>query len=100
MVYRVAVAGASGYAGGELVRLLAAHPDLEVVSVTANSNAGRTIASVHPHLASVDLKLLETNSETLYGHDVVFLALHTAHPEPSAILLTPAWLSIVVRIIG
>ena len=75
MVYRVAVAGASGYAGGELVRLLAAHPDLEVVSVTANSNAGRTIASVHPHLASIDLKLQETNSETLSGHDVVFLAL-------------------------
>lgn len=75
MVYRVAVAGASGYAGGELVRILASHPDLEVVTVTANSNAGKPIGSVHPNLASLDLTLKETNSETLSGYDVVFLAL-------------------------
>ena len=50
---RVAVAGASGYAGGELLRLLAGHPDLELGAVTADSNAGRPIAEVHPHLAGV-----------------------------------------------
>lgn len=73
MVYRVAVAGASGYAGGELVRLLAAHPDLEVVSVTANSNAGRTLASVHPHLASIDLKLQEQIQKHYPGMTWFFL---------------------------
>ena len=50
---RVAVAGASGYAGGELLRLLAAHPDLELGAVTADSNAGRPIAEVHPQLSAV-----------------------------------------------
>src|SRR5215469_11573268 len=50
---RVAVAGASGYAGGELLRLLAAHPDLELGPVTAESSAGRPIAELHPHLAGV-----------------------------------------------
>jgi N-acetyl-gamma-glutamyl-phosphate reductase len=50
---RVAVAGASGYAGGELLRLLAGHPDLELGPVTAESSAGRPIAELHPHLAGV-----------------------------------------------
>src|ERR1700730_10546118 len=50
---RVAVAGASGYAGGELLRLLAGHPDLELGVVTAESNAGRPIAELHPHLAGL-----------------------------------------------
>jgi N-acetyl-gamma-glutamyl-phosphate reductase len=48
---RVAVAGASGYAGGELLRLLARHPDLEIATVTAGTSAGRTVADLHPHLA-------------------------------------------------
>jgi N-acetyl-gamma-glutamyl-phosphate reductase len=50
---RVAVAGGSGYAGGELLRLLAGHPDLELGPVAAESNAGRPIGEVHPHLAGV-----------------------------------------------
>ena len=50
---RVAVAGASGYAGGELLRLLAGHPDLEIGPVTAGSHAGRLVAEVHPHLAGL-----------------------------------------------
>src|SRR5579875_1140268 len=50
---RVAVAGASGYAGGELLRLLAGHPDVELTTVTAESSAGRGIAEVHPNLAGV-----------------------------------------------
>ena len=43
MVFSVAVAGASGYAGGELLRLLAAHPDFEVRTVTAHSNSGQRL---------------------------------------------------------
>jgi N-acetyl-gamma-glutamyl-phosphate reductase len=76
MSYTVAVAGASGYAGGELLRLLAAHPDFEVTTVTAHSNAGQPLVSVQPHLRSLaHLTLSDTAPETLAGHDVVFLAL-------------------------
>jgi N-acetyl-gamma-glutamyl-phosphate reductase len=76
MSYSVAVAGASGYAGGELLRLLAAHTEFEVRTVTAHSNAGQKLFEVHPHLRSLrHLTLAETTPETLAGHDVVFLAL-------------------------
>jgi N-acetyl-gamma-glutamyl-phosphate reductase len=76
MVFSVAVAGASGYAGGELLRLLAAHPDFEVRTVTAHSNAGQRLVDVQPHLRSLSsLVLTDTDAATLAGHDVVFLAL-------------------------
>lgn len=76
MSYSVAVAGASGYAGGELLRLLSAHPDLEVTTVTANQNAGQPLIATQPHLRSLaHLTLQETTPETLAGHDVVLLAL-------------------------
>ncbi|BDZ47558.1 N-acetyl-gamma-glutamyl-phosphate reductase [Naasia aerilata] len=76
MPLSVAVAGASGYAGGELLRVLAAHPELEVRTVTAHTSAGRSIGEVQPHLRSLaDLVLAETTPETLAGHDVVALAL-------------------------
>jgi N-acetyl-gamma-glutamyl-phosphate reductase len=76
MSYSVAVAGASGYAGGELLRLLSAHPDLEVTTVTAHQNAGQPLIATQPHLRSLaHLTLHETTPETLTGHDVVFLAL-------------------------
>jgi len=76
MPLSVAVAGASGYAGGELLRLLAAHPDLEVTTVTAHSNAGEPLIATQPHLRSLaGLTLAETTPEVLAGHDVVFLAL-------------------------
>jgi N-acetyl-gamma-glutamyl-phosphate reductase len=71
-----AVAGASGYAGGELVRLLLGHPHLELGAVTADSSAGHRLGEVHPHLTPVaDRVLAPTSAETLAGHDVVFLAL-------------------------
>lgn len=72
----VAVAGASGYAGGELLRLLAAHPRLDVRTVTGHGSAGQSLGEVQPHLASyADLEVQETTPEVLAGHDVVFLAL-------------------------
>ncbi len=79
MVYTVAVAGASGYVGGELLRLIAKHPQLELKTVTANTNAGETIGAMHPHLLSyADLVLQKTTADVLAGHDIVFLALpHT-----------------------
>lgn len=76
MSYSVAVAGASGYAGGELLRLLSTHPDFEVTTVTAHQNAGQSFAQTQPHLRSLgDLVLQPTTAETLAGHDIVFLAL-------------------------
>ncbi len=76
MSYTVAVAGASGYAGGELLRLLSAHPEFEVTTVTAHSNAGQPLIAVQPHLRSLaGLTLVDTTPESLTGHDIVFLAL-------------------------
>ncbi|MET3768449.1 N-acetyl-gamma-glutamyl-phosphate reductase [Marisediminicola sp. UYEF4] len=76
MSLSVAVAGASGYAGGELLRILAAHPEFDVTTVTAFQNAGERLVDVQPHLRSLEhLTLVETTPETLAGHDIVFLAL-------------------------
>jgi N-acetyl-gamma-glutamyl-phosphate reductase len=76
---RVAVAGASGYAGGELLRLLAGHPDLDLAVTTADSSAGNTVARLHPHLAAVAGlagRLLEPHGpDALTDCDLVFLAL-------------------------
>lgn len=76
MTYSVAVAGASGYAGGELLRLLAEHPEFEIRTVTGHSNAGKPLIASQPHLRSLaHLTLRETTPEVLDGHDVVFFAL-------------------------
>jgi len=76
---RVAVAGASGYAGGELLRLLAGHPDLELGPVTAESNVGRRIGDVHPHLAALPSLAARTfdaaGAVAASGCDLIFLAL-------------------------
>lgn len=80
MSFSVAVAGASGYAGGELLRLLSTHPDLDIRTVTGFSTAGESLATVHPHLRSLaHLTLAETTPEVLGGHDVVFVALPHGH---------------------
>ncbi|MBO9626089.1 MAG: N-acetyl-gamma-glutamyl-phosphate reductase [Microbacterium sp.] len=76
MTYSVAVSGASGYAGGEILRLLAAHPDVEIRTVTAHSNAGQPLVQHQPHLRSLaHLTLQDTTPEILAGHDIVVLAL-------------------------
>ena len=76
MTFSVAIAGASGYAGGEVLRLLAGHPEFEVTTVTAHSNSGALLGEVHPHLRDfAHMRLVETTADNLAGHDVVFLAL-------------------------
>lgn len=73
---RVAVAGASGYAGGELLRLLLAHPEVEIGALTGASNAGQPLGALQPHLVPLAERVLEpTEISVLEGHDVVFLAL-------------------------
>jgi N-acetyl-gamma-glutamyl-phosphate reductase len=76
MGYQVAVAGASGYAGGELLRLIAGHPDLELGVAAAHGHAGRPVGSAHPHLRTyADLPFADTSPSVLAGADLVFLAL-------------------------
>ncbi|WP_197359303.1 N-acetyl-gamma-glutamyl-phosphate reductase, partial [Streptomyces clavuligerus] len=84
MTVRVAVAGASGYAGGEVVRLLLGHPGVELGALTAFSQAGQAVGAVHPHLGPVAGRVFEPMSaQALAGHDVVFLAL--PHGESAAL---------------
>src|SRR6202011_3997150 len=77
MAYRAGIVGASGYTGAELLRLLAGHPDLDVVHVTAATNAGATVASLYPSLAAAypGREYEEVAPADLAGLDVVFLAL-------------------------
>ena len=76
MTYSVAVAGASGNAGAELLRLIAKHPELELKTVTASSSVGKTVGEVHNHLDDyAERVFVATESELLAGHDIVFLAL-------------------------
>lgn len=74
--YSAAVAGASGYAGGEVLRLLLDHPDIEIGAVTAASTAGSRLGEHQPHLTALADRIIEpTNAGTLAGHDIVFLGL-------------------------
>ncbi|GAA4286855.1 N-acetyl-gamma-glutamyl-phosphate reductase [Georgenia daeguensis] len=86
--FSVAVAGASGYAGGEVLRLLLNHPDAEIGALTAHSSAGQRLGTHHPHLLPLADRVLEpTGVDALAGHDVVVLALpHGASGEIAAAL--------------
>ncbi|WP_055587332.1 N-acetyl-gamma-glutamyl-phosphate reductase [Streptacidiphilus griseoplanus] len=84
MAFRAAVAGASGYAGGEVLRLLLGHPEIEIGALTGGSNAGTALGSLQPHLLPLADRILEpTTPEVLAGHDVVFLAL--PHGQSAAV---------------
>lgn len=92
---RVAVAGASGYAGGEILRLLLGHPAyadgrLTIGALTAASSAGDRLAEHAPHLMPLADRVLEpTELDVLAGHDVVFLALPHGHSARLAEELGP-----------
>ena len=80
----VGVAGASGYAGGELLRLLAGHPELEIGPLAAGSNAGAPVTAVHPNLIGrADRTFGPTDPAVLGGADLVFMAL--PHSEAAAL---------------
>ena len=82
---KTAVIGASGYAGGELLRLLSIHPHLVVTQVSAHSNAGELITSVHPHLTThQNEKFLSLDSLNFDDIDVAFIAL--PHGQSAAIV--------------
>jgi N-acetyl-gamma-glutamyl-phosphate reductase len=74
--FSVAVSGATGYAGGEVLRLLSTHPHLNVTTVCGHSTAGEKLGRHQPHLPRFsDLVVQESTAEVLAGHDVVVLAL-------------------------
>jgi N-acetyl-gamma-glutamyl-phosphate reductase len=85
MAYRAGVVGGSGYTGAELLRLLAGHPDIEVVQVTADSNVGASVSELFPSLAAAYPSLVYAPmvAGDLSGLDVVFLAL--PHGQSQAI---------------
>ncbi|MEA5117962.1 MAG: N-acetyl-gamma-glutamyl-phosphate reductase [Propionicimonas sp.] len=88
MTFTVAVAGATGYAGGELLRILLHHPDAEIGNLTAKTSAGDLLGAHHPHLRPLaDRRILDTTVEHLAGHDVIALALpHGASGALAAVL--------------
>ena len=82
--WTVGVTGATGYAGGEVCRLLAGHPNLRLAGVHANSSAGRSFGELQPHLLPyADLEVQPSDAGSLAGYDVVVLAL--PHGESAAI---------------
>ncbi|SDY25358.1 N-acetyl-gamma-glutamyl-phosphate reductase [Geodermatophilus africanus] len=82
--WTVGVTGATGYAGGEVCRLLAGHPALRLAGVHANASAGRRLGELQPHLLPyADLEVQGSGAEQLAGYDVVVLAL--PHGESAAI---------------
>lgn len=94
-VTSVAVAGASGYAGGEILRLLLGHPgygdgSLTIGALTAAASAGTALGDHHPHLLPLADRIVEpTEIDVLAGHDVVFLALPHGHSAAIAEQLGP-----------
>ncbi|MFU8813080.1 MAG: N-acetyl-gamma-glutamyl-phosphate reductase [Balneolaceae bacterium] len=73
---KVAIVGATGYTGSELLRLLLRHPDVSIECITSQSKAGQSVTSIHPHLKDISsLKLEPASAVGDYDPDVVFLAL-------------------------
>jgi N-acetyl-gamma-glutamyl-phosphate reductase len=95
MTYSIAILGASGYTGAELIRLLAGHSQMEIKALGANSKAGQTVAEVFPHLRHLDLPpLLQISDIDFANIDLCFCALpHKTSQEVIAAL--PAHLKIV-----
>ena len=76
MTNNIAILGASGYTGAELVRLIATHPSMKIVGLSGNSKAGMTMSQVFPHLRHLDLPVLTTIDDMSFeGVDLVFCAL-------------------------
>ena len=76
MPHHIAILGASGYTGAELVRLIATHPNMQITALGANSKAGQSMADVFPHLRHLDLPMLQTIDQIDFSDvDLCFCAL-------------------------
>ncbi len=95
MTHKIAILGASGYTGAELVRLIATHPSMEIVALSADRKAGQTMASVFPHLRHLDLPdLVKIDEIDFSGVDLCFCALPHATSQ-AVIKALPETLKIV-----
>jgi N-acetyl-gamma-glutamyl-phosphate reductase len=96
-VIRTAILGASGYVGGELLRLIAAHPNLAPAALFGNSKAGQKLGSVHPHLAGAypEAVLDKFENNSLDGIDLVFAALPHGHSQRLASEILAAGIPLV-----
>ena len=87
MTHNIAILGASGYTGAELVRLIATHPSLKITALSGNSKAGMTMAQVYPHLRHLDLPVLTKIEDVDFSDiDLVFCAL--PHATSQAVIST------------
>ncbi|RMD91963.1 MAG: N-acetyl-gamma-glutamyl-phosphate reductase [Alphaproteobacteria bacterium] len=95
MSHKVAILGASGYTGAELVRLIATHPEIQIAALAAHTKAGQSMAEVFPHLRHLDLPMLQRIEELDFtGIDLVFCALPHATSQ-SVIKTLPRRLKVV-----
>jgi N-acetyl-gamma-glutamyl-phosphate reductase len=87
MTYRIAILGASGYTGAELVRLIATHPSMQIVALSADRKAGMSMAEVFPFLRHLDLPQLVKIDEIDFSNvDMCFCAL--PHATSQAVIAT------------
>ena len=95
MIYKIAIIGASGYTGAELIRLIASHPSLEIKALVANSKAGQSLGQVFPHLRHLELPNLVTLDKVDFeAIDLCFCALpHQTSQDVIAKL--PAFLKVI-----
>jgi N-acetyl-gamma-glutamyl-phosphate reductase len=88
VAYRIGIFGASGYAGGELVRVVDAHPGMDLAYLGAHSRAGSLLGEIHPHLSGGERSVGSLDPDAAGSLDLVFLALpHGASAEPAMALL-------------
>jgi N-acetyl-gamma-glutamyl-phosphate reductase len=93
---KIGIVGGTGYTGVELLRLLATHPEADIVAITSRAEAGRPVADLYPNLRGhVDLAFSEPDAEVLAGCDLVFFAT----PNGTAMKLVPGLLEAGVRVI-
>lgn len=95
MTHKIAILGASGYTGAELVRLIATHPEIEIAALSADRKAGLEMGAVFPHLRHLDLpRLVKIDEIDFSGIDLVFCAL--PHATSQAVIKTlPETLKVV-----
>ena len=87
MSHKIAILGASGYTGAELIRLIATHPNMDVVALSGDRKAGQPVASVYPHLRHLDLPdLVKIDAIDFSKVDMVFCAL--PHATSQAVIAT------------
>ena len=92
---RASIVGATGYAGGELIRLLHSHPEVEIGEITSRSLAGRSVWKAHPNLRNLDMRFSKYNVDKISDCDAVFLAV----PHTASMALVPELLETGVKVI-